>query len=74
MLRAVCSGILENVPCTRTAAVAQLEEHMICNLEVSGSSPLGGFSPPSRVLPLPAMTGRLRRFRASTQVAKGGRL
>ena len=26
------------------AAVAQLEEHMICNLEVGGSSPPGGFS------------------------------
>lgn len=27
------------------AAVAQLVEHMICNLEVVGSSPIGGFSP-----------------------------
>jgi len=25
------------------AAVAQLVEHMICNLEVVGSSPIGGF-------------------------------
>jgi len=25
------------------AAVAQLAEHVICNLEVAGSSPVGGF-------------------------------
>ena len=34
-------------PCP--AAVAQLEEHMICNLEVGGSSPPGGFQPKSNI-------------------------
>lgn len=33
------------------ATVAQQEEHMICNLEVGGSIPLGGFSEGS-VFPL----------------------
>ena len=43
-----------SVPCLLTAAVAQLEEHMICNLEVGGSSPPGGFQSRSHILAHPS--------------------
>ena len=45
------------------AAVAQLEEHMICNLEVGGSSPPGGFPGSWHVLPPPPGAIRLHRFK-----------
>ena len=59
------------------AAVAQLAERMICNLEVGGSNPPGGFplTPgTSHVLPALPEAARLAPLRASTQVDKGGRL
>ncbi len=59
------------------AAVAQLVERMICNLEVGGSNPPGGFplhDGNRGVLPGPPEAARLPPLRASTQVAKGGRL
>ncbi len=59
------------------AAVAQLAERMICNLEVGGSSPPGGFPPswdPFHFLPGLSEAARLPPLRASTQVDKGGRL
>ena len=52
-----CHQRVANVPCVLQAAVAQLEERMICNLEVGGSSPPGGFLEPFLILAHPSHAG-----------------
>ena len=55
------------------AAVAQLVERVICNLEVTGSSPVGGFSESSVGLLQGGQVDSLAQA-GYPSVAKGGRL
>lgn len=65
------------VYCLSPAAVAQLAERVICNLEVTGSIPVGGFSVGESVRPVErnfGPKGRERRIsRAKVRERQGAR-